>query len=487
MKIKAIILGSLFLGCLSYATASSECILYADPNDYIDDPNILENGLLECGDPNLTQYGFIPPTYWERIPHPLSIDQSDCYAELRSSFFPYPDPNEGWGIPAPYEGDRFVLLSSGGFDTVPDGDIKGSMISQRVSLSEGDIILGAYFFGTFDWPEYNDYCRIYAKLDPNYTCPYPDPNEAYGAELVTNAGFDSDTFWTKTGLWVIADPNVTDPNIVDPNITDPNIVDPNTACYNPYLLGSEASTLSQTVLIEPNQTYLVSIDVLKGSFNSGSDFFSVTLGDQTSEMTAYTNKTITQLFTPTESDILIIAWENEGTISIDNVSVRNTAGECFQYPAEEFTIIYKSVGREPNDIPRFESTGDWVPFEYSVEPNQVGPYYLRCEVVDFQDSAYNSYLAIDGLRICKGGRSTADLNNDCDVNLQDYSILSEAWLAFCPDSPFYDPNSYDPNDYPTPTDPNIPCQLADFDNSWFVDSNDLVFMSDQWLYNTSSE
>ena len=120
-----------------------------------------------------------------------------------------------------------------------------------------------------------------------------------------------------------------------------------------------------------------------------------------------------------------------------------------------------------------------------MEPNQAGPYILQCEVVDIKDKIVTTYLAVDSLRICRGGKALSDLNDDCDVNLLDYSILSEAWMAFCPDPPFYDPNYYDPNDYPPITDPNIPCQLADLDNSWFVDPNDLVIMSDEWLFKGS--
>ncbi|MHC4855169.1 MAG: hypothetical protein ACYS72_02050, partial [Planctomycetota bacterium] len=92
--------------------------------------------------------------------------------------------------------------------------------------------------------------------------------------------------------------------------------------------------------------------------------------------------------------------------------------------------------------------------------------------------------AVDGLRICRGGKPQSDLNDDCNVNLIDYSILSQAWLAFCPDDSFKDPNLYDPNDWPPITDPNIPCQLADLDNSWFVDPNDLNIMSYEWLDGT---
>lgn len=126
-------------------------------------------------------------------------------------------------------------------------------------------------------------------------------------------------------------------------------------------------------------------------------------------------------------------------------------------------------------------THGWIPFTYVVEPNNVGDYFIQCKVVDEIDAIYPSYYAVDNLRICKGGKPLADLNNDCDVNLEDFSIISEAWMLFCPETGMYDPNMFDPN--MINSDPNIPCQLADIDKSWYVDPNDLLFLSDEWLYN----
>ena len=432
MKINAIILGSLFVYCALGFSASSECLPYADPNDYIDNPDTLENGFFECGDPNNltsygTDYGFMPPIYWERLPEPSNKNQ-DCYAEILSSFIPEfldPDDEDYWEIPAPFEGNSFVLLSTEDVDSNDErDDLERSLIQQKVSFNEGDVLLGAYFFGTTDYPTFNDYFKIYAQLEPNFVSP----------ELVTNGGFDSDTFWTKTGLWTIADPNFGDPNSTDPNFPDPYV-----ARYNPNLLDPEVSTLSQTVPLVPHQTYSVSMDVLTGTFVSGSDVFSVTLGDEECTMTAYTVSTIAQEFTPTSGDTLTISWDNEGTVNIDNVSVK-------YIPSENFTIVYNQVGQEPNNIPARGSTEDWIPIEYEIGPNQVGSYLLRCEVKDIRDTIYNSYLAVDGLRICRNGRSVADLDGDCDVDLLDYSVISQAWLTFCPDIPIDDPNfPCDPN------------------------------------------
>jgi hypothetical protein len=161
--------------------------------------------------------------------------------------------------------------------------------------------------------------------------------------------------------------------------------------------------------------------------------------------------------------------------------------EYFEIPQAQCSV--NSIGSFKSTLELSPDTGGWIAFSHTIEPNQVGPYYLRCEVVDVLDTIYNTYFAIDGLRICRGGQPIADLDWDCDVDLQDYAIISRAWLTFCPDIAIDDPNfPGDPNDYPLPvTDPNIPCQLADLDNSWFVEPNDLMIFWDQWLLGVSSD
>lgn len=303
-----------------------------DPNVYAcDGPLILDNGDLESGCSYLTEFDFLPPISWQRIPHPSSNRQDDCYAGLHNSFIPE-SINTNWSIDYPYEGENFVVLSTSGFsdkdgeDRIGDSDIKGSSMSQNVFLSAGDTIRGAFFFGTVDYQPFNDWGQISLIFagDPN---DYPDSDLKFALEA---------------------------------SYCDVEIV------------GNYLSTLD----IQPE-------------------------------------------------------------------------------------------------------TGGWIQFTYTVEPNQVGPYLLICEVADDGDSIINSYYAVDGLYICKGGIRPADLNSDCEVNLEDFSIISEAWLSFCPD----DPNGLDPNDFTT--DPNIPCQLADINNDWYVDVNDLIFMTDDWLYNAA--
>jgi hypothetical protein len=143
-----------------------------------------------------------------------------------------------------------------------------------------------------------------------------------------------------------------------------------------------------------------------------------------------------------------------------------------------------SVGDYGSTLNISPSTGGWISFSYTLlEPNQVGYYYLCCEVEDIIDKQYTSYYAVDGLRICRGGDPLSDLDRDCDVDLVDFSTLSLAWLADC-------------NDITNPCslayDPNIPCETADIDGSRFipnqniwVDPNDLAIMTYEWLYDNS--
>jgi len=341
MKFGRIIFGVLLLQGMVYAQFSGDCPL-TDPNNYIDDPYTLDNGLFECGDTALTIYNFTPPIYWERKPDPDSYIFNltvpiDCYVGLHDYFAP-PSANSNWTIQYPFEGNTFAVISTGGFNTkdgqtrISDSDINGSMISQKVFLSEGDTIIGAYFFGTDDYHPYYDWGRIsmhLAAADPN---DYPDSLTSY--------------------------------------------VIPGTYC-----------------------------DV-------------------------------------------------------------------------------KTVGNYLSTLDFSPETDGWIPFSHTVEPNQVGPYFLTCEVFDKGDDIVNSYYAVDGLRICRGGKPISDLNDDCNVNLLDYSIISEAWLTFCPDIPIDDPNfPGDPNDFPPPvTNPDTPCQLADIDNNWFVELCDLYIMFEEWLY-----
>ena len=131
----------------------------------------------------------------------------------------------------------------------------------------------------------------------------------------------------------------------------------------------------------------------------------------------------------------------------------------------------------PPNIADYSSSGNWKQISYEIEPGQQGPYAIECLVQDQGDDIYKSYLAVDNVRYCQSSQGLGDINLDCTVNMIDYSIFASAWLATCtedPNSPYYDPNLFI-------CDPNIPLHESDFDNSFHVDSNDLMIFTDYWL------
>lgn len=284
------------------------------------------NGSFEIPDPNMPEW-FIPALYWSR-----SYDNSykDCYAGLHTQFAPTPQYDRNiemvhWNIPAPYHGSKFIVLSTGDLGLPSDPAISSSTIYQTITFEAGQRLSGAFFFGTCDFIQYNDYGKIY--LEP------VDPNHSWPTDIVL----------------------------------------------------------------------------------------------------AY-------------SDVLIVG--------------------------------------------DYKSTNQWVPFTYDFTESTAGTYRLVCTVRDMLDTIYKSYLAVDGLKVCTTLYEHGDINMDCSVDIQDLTILSEAWLAWCPDPNYIngDPNSmpsrplppdfvYDPNSI----DPNCPCDIADINKDWFVDTQDLTLLTDYWL------
>jgi hypothetical protein len=71
----------------------------------------------------------------------------------------YPGNKSDWkidintGLPA-YEGSKFALLSNG------PSDVYFGKITQNVTVNAGDIISGAYFFGSCDYATWYDYATI---------------------------------------------------------------------------------------------------------------------------------------------------------------------------------------------------------------------------------------------------------------------------------------------------------------------------------------
>jgi hypothetical protein len=116
-------------------------------------------------EPNGPPVYFTSPLYWN----------CENYAEIRSGSF---DPNNdktNWTIPGPYEGDYYLLLSTGGFGPYEDIDIARSTVCQRIYLPARTLIQGVYFFGTCDWKPFSDTgaIELIPHNDPN------DPNAPY--------------------------------------------------------------------------------------------------------------------------------------------------------------------------------------------------------------------------------------------------------------------------------------------------------------------
>lgn len=80
----------------------------------------------------------------------------------------------------------------------------------------------------------------------------------------------------------------------------------------------------------------------------------------------------------------------------------------------------------------YASTDGWEYFEYVFSQQEAGKYTLVIGVYDDIDLIYNSYLAVDALSLCQAP-DNGDVNNDCDVDLQDFSLLASDWLKDCAD------------------------------------------------------
>jgi hypothetical protein len=71
----------------------------------------------------------------------------------------YPGQKTGWKIDLtgglqPYQGSKFALLGNG------PGDVYFGRMTQDITVEAGDIISGAYFFGTCDYAAFYDYASI---------------------------------------------------------------------------------------------------------------------------------------------------------------------------------------------------------------------------------------------------------------------------------------------------------------------------------------
>ncbi len=107
----------------------------------------------------------------------------------------------------------------------------------------------------------------------------------------------------------------------------------------------------------------------------------------------------------------------------------------------------------------YGSTAGWQYFEYTFNSTQAGTYDLVMSVNDRQDNIFKSYLAVDHLKLqCING----DMNNDCIVNMYEYSLISQKWGIDC-------------------SNPDIDCSEFDLSEDGFINLEDLGIISDLWL------
>lgn len=127
----------------------------------------LLNSSFEIPDPARATEWFTPPLHWDWY----DLDNNWNYVGLHSAFTPKPEFRQtvNWSIPAPVDGNYFVLLSTG--DSRGPGSSERtiySRIEQHITLCPDDMLSGHYFFGTCDFVPYNDTGLIMLKpADPN--------------------------------------------------------------------------------------------------------------------------------------------------------------------------------------------------------------------------------------------------------------------------------------------------------------------------------
>ncbi len=93
---------------------------------------------------------------------------SEYYAEVLSNFKPDPNESGNWQIDPnvglnPVEGNYFLRLRTDG----SEGSPLYALAKQKVFLHSNQTISGYYFFGTYDWAEWNDFGYIKLVPDPN--------------------------------------------------------------------------------------------------------------------------------------------------------------------------------------------------------------------------------------------------------------------------------------------------------------------------------
>jgi hypothetical protein len=113
-----------------------------------------------------------------------------------------------------------------------------------------------------------------------------------------------------------------------------------------------------------------------------------------------------------------------------------------------------------NMVGDFNSTEGWRYFEHIFTGQEAGDYQLEFCVVDYSDFEYTSYLAVDNVMVCVPAEK-GDIAGDCGIDLYDLEALWGHWYDVCGDPEW--------------------CDGADFDESAYVDVNDLSVIAENWL------
>jgi hypothetical protein len=111
---------------------------------------------------------FNAPTGWERIDYGFYVNSAAVMNQFNAR-------GTNWKLDVvkgllPYDGNSFVVLSS------MDGGTFFSEIRQEITINVGDRLTGAYFFGTHDYMDFNDWGAIQLVI--------PDTNTVVGENIV---------------------------------------------------------------------------------------------------------------------------------------------------------------------------------------------------------------------------------------------------------------------------------------------------------------
>lgn len=150
----------------------------------------------------------------------------------------------------------------------------------------------------------------------------------------------------------------------------------------------------------------------------------------------------------------------DGTIlAADGVTVVGTDGDHY----DQFQHVYR--------VGNYSSTDGWLPFSYTFTEETAGTYKFEAAVYDIGDQIYKSYLAVDGLKLCKLPPE-GDLNGDTSVNAVDLAIFSNSLGLDCSD----------PNNMCDYINMNGQENSLDYNENGVIDPEDAWPIMQYWLW-----